>query len=123
MIFAEKPIVECEEGFYLANLDLPRRPLKLMYIISLISMVFIASFSYFFSNKSLEPDSFIPYSIVIILMLVSIIVNKIMQDKPVNWFSPDVLFVAMFVVFHFGYIIFYSFNIVFYDDEIFMFPD
>lgn len=122
MSIANKPIVEYEDGFCLENLDLPARPLSRIYIFSLIALLVIATCIYPANNGSVTPHSFLPDSIIIISLAAFVFLHKQMQKKPTNWFTPDILFMAMYAVFHFGYIFLYVFGIAPYDTEVFWAP-
>lgn len=89
----------------------------IFYLFFLIFFIFLNIFLY------LNAPNF--YNIEIIYLMPSLFLFllfflfKKINNKDVDWFSIDSIFVVMFYLFHFGYLYLYAFGLKDYDDEVF----
>lgn len=82
--------------------------------IYLIVLIFISMFN---TSTNYDP-AFLILSIILIFLVLCI--KMTLKEK--NILSPELIFLVLFYVFHFGYLYIYELNLVRIDYEIFMFP-
>ena len=120
MATTTRPVLELKgRGAWLTNLDAPGRRPGPVLVVGTILCVLASWISWRQYPGDPTPGAFLPMVLSILAMLAIWFVNKLVGEKPQNWLSPDVVFVLMFSVFHFGYIMYYAFGLVVYDHEVF----
>ena len=118
-----RPIVIDNNIPYLINLDIPGRKTSVLFIIQLAVLGAFSSLFYMIFRTETSPIAFLPQSICLFLLLLTIGLRKFLTPRPHNILSPDIIFISMFCVFHFGYIVLYSLKMVEWVPEVFWAPD
>jgi hypothetical protein len=118
-----RPVVHSRQhGSWLANLDIPGRRPGLLTIVGTAACL-LASYVFYRQNPHMEsPASFLPMVASILVMLGIWVANKLMAPAPRNWMSPDIIFAALYSVFHFTYMFYYTLGFVPRNREVFFSP-
>jgi len=118
-----RPVLQLPDGNRLwANLDIPGRKPNILYIICLLMATLMAGGLYVANAGRYDRLVFAPQTICLVIILLAWFFHKLTGDPPRNWLSPDVLFISVFCVFHFGYFVFYVLGIAPVNEEVFWAP-
>lgn len=123
MYHKQKPILVDSGAAYLSNLDIAGRRTSILFILFLLLMGFAAATAYIPCQGKSNSAVFIPQLLCIFAILLVWGGRKFLALPPRNILSPDVIFVSMFCVFHFGYITLYASHLADWDDEVFWAPE
>lgn len=91
--------------------------MKIFYIFFLLFYIFLNTVLYLNSSYFYEIEYI--FLLPSVLLLILFFFFKKINNRNVDWFAVDSIFIVMFYLFHFGYLYLYAFGLQEYDSEVF----